>query len=76
MARDFGTSTIETNTEDKLPENYLACPLEYMAFPKMTAYSEVAWSEMRNRNWNCFANKYSIERKILDMFNIKYRNKL
>ena len=58
---------------DKLPDNYLDCPLEYMAFPKMTAYSEVAWSEMYNRNWNGFISKYSYEKIILDIFNIKYR---
>ena len=58
---------------DKLPANYQACPFEYMAFPKMTAYSEVAWSNMNKRSWNGFVKKYTFEKEILDIFSVKYR---
>jgi hexosaminidase len=61
-----------TNT-DKLPPNYVSSPYEYMAFPKMTAFSEVAWTENKNRNWDNFVSNYYYEKKILDKFNIKYR---
>ena len=62
----------QTN-KDKLPTNYVACPYEYMTFPKMTAFSEVAWSLHKNRDWDKFVNNYSYEKKILDLFDIKYR---
>ena len=58
---------------DKLPKNYVDCPYEYMSFPKMTAFSEVAWSISKNRSWENFVNNYSYEKAILDKFNIKYR---
>lgn len=58
---------------DKLPENFISSPVEYMAFPKMTASSEVAWSSMNNRNWDNFVSNYKYEKNILNEFNIKYR---
>jgi hexosaminidase len=61
------------NNIDKLPENYIACPHEYMAFPKMTSFSEVSWSSIENRNWDNFVEKFEYERTILDKFDIKYR---
>ena len=61
------------NNLDKLPENYIACPHEYMAFPKMTSFSEVSWSSPENRNWDNFVGKYEYERSILEKFDVKYR---
>lgn len=58
---------------DKLPENFISSPVQYLAFPKMTAYSEVAWSSMNNRNWKKFVGNYKYEKNILDEFDIKYR---
>lgn len=56
-----------------LPENFIASPVQYLAFPKMTAYSEVAWSAMNNKNWANFVVNYQYEKGILDEFDIKYR---
>lgn len=57
---------------DKYHENYVANPLEYMAFPKMTAFSEAAWSSSENRNWKSFVKRYEDEKNIFELFDIKY----
>ncbi|MCP4180384.1 MAG: family 20 glycosylhydrolase [bacterium] len=62
------------NNLDKLPENYIACPHEYMAYPKMTSFSEVSWSSTENRNWDDFVEKFEYEKAILDKFDVKYRS--
>lgn len=59
---------------DKLPKRFLECAWEYMAFPKMTAFSEVAWGKQNNRSWKSYNYRYQYEKKILDKMNIKYRD--
>ncbi len=63
------------NLREKFTKNYLENPVEYMGFPKMTAFSEVVWSPEKKRNWPDFIRRYEHGKKILDKFNIKYRNK-
>ncbi|HBM16019.1 MAG TPA: hypothetical protein DD381_06735 [Lentisphaeria bacterium] len=58
---------------DILPANFIASPVQYMAFPKMTAFSEVAWTSAANRRWHNFVTNYIYEQKILNEFDIKYR---
>ena len=63
------------NLRDKFSENYLENPVEYMGFPKMTAFSEVAWSPEENRSWPSFIKRYEYGKQILDKFDVKYRKK-
>ena len=61
------------NLRNKFTKHYLEKPVEYMGFPKMTAFSEVVWSPEKNRNWSDFIKRYEYGKKILDKFGIKYR---
>ena len=63
------------NLRDKFSDNYLENPVEYMGFPKMTAFSEVAWSPEANRSWSSFIMRYEYGKQILDKFDVKYRKK-
>ncbi len=46
--------------------------LEYMAFPRAIALSEVAWSRDENLDFNNFKNRLNINSKILDSKNVNY----
>ncbi len=45
---------------------------EYMALPRMTAISEVAWTPEKSKNFNDFKNRITSIRKILDQMNVNY----
>lgn len=44
--------------------------VEYMALPRACALSEVVWSSVENRNWNCFSRRLAIHMERLQ--NIGY----
>ena len=57
---------------------YLSTPekLEYMAFPRMIALSEVVWSAKEHKNYDDFISRLEFFNKRLDAKNIKYANHL
>jgi hexosaminidase len=54
---------------------YLKKPedVEYMAFPRMLALSEVVWSQLENRNFDDFKKRLSHQFARLDKQNVNYR---
>ncbi|MFM1972685.1 MAG: hypothetical protein RL185_1367 [Bacteroidota bacterium] len=46
--------------------------LEYMAWPRLMAIAEVAWSPKTSKDWNRFTNKVESHFAILDTLKIKY----
>ena len=46
--------------------------LEYMAFPRLVAMSEVAWSQKENRNYENFKTRLQSHYRMLQRFNINY----
>ncbi len=50
--------------------------LEYMAFPRMLAMSEVVWSQNQNKSYNGFAKRVEQFNKRLDELDINYANHL
>lgn len=52
----------------KKPEN-----VEYMAFPRMLALSEVVWSPLESKNFADFQNRLSVHFPRLDKQNVNYR---
>jgi hexosaminidase len=46
--------------------------LEYMAWPRLMAIAEVAWSQKSKKDWNKFSNKVEHHFNILDTLKIKY----
>lgn len=50
--------------------------LEYMAFPRMLAMSEVVWSTPENKNYRDFINRLERFHKRLEALNINYANHL
>jgi len=54
-------------TEDKV---------EYMAFPRMVALSEVVWSKTANKNYESFKSRLIQYQKRLDMREVNYANHL
>ena len=46
--------------------------LEYMALPRMTALSEVAWTNTENKDWNKFKNKFPKFAQHLDLMGVNY----
>jgi len=46
--------------------------LEYMAWPRLMAVAEVAWSSKKNKDWEKFTKKVEGHFAILDTLNIKY----
>ena len=57
---------------------YLSTPekVEYMAFPRMVALSEVVWSAKEHKNYDDFISRLEFFNKRLDAKNIKYANHL
>ena len=41
--------------------------LEYMAFPRATAFSEVLWTEKPRRNYRCFLKRLKAQRARFDV---------
>lgn len=51
--------------------------LDYMAFPKVAALSEVAWTPSNRRNWEDFSMRLNSQYlPILDNYGVKYRRSL
>jgi hexosaminidase len=48
--------------------------VEYMAFPRMIALSEVVWSSSENKNYKNFVEKLEIFNERLDAMNVNYAN--
>ncbi|SDX40006.1 hexosaminidase [Hydrobacter penzbergensis] len=46
--------------------------VEYMIFPRMSALSEVLWSQQSQRNWNRFDQKLRAEFKRYDWWKVNY----
>lgn len=50
--------------------------VEYMAYPRAVALSEVLWSSPENKNYTDFVNRLEIYQKRLDMLDVNYANHL
>ena len=50
--------------------------VEYMAFPRMIALSEVVWSKAENKDYADFINRLELYHKRLDAWNVNYANHL
>ncbi|WKD87024.1 Beta-hexosaminidase [Polaribacter huanghezhanensis] len=50
--------------------------VEYMAFPRMVALSEVVWSENKNKNFENFKNRLEFYQQRLDARDVNYANHL
>ncbi len=50
--------------------------VEYMAFPRMLAMSEVVWTNPENKNYDNFVNKVEHFNKRLEVLDINYANHL
>ena len=50
--------------------------VEYMAFPRMMALSEVVWSKNENKNYEDFKNRLEIYQQRLDLRDVNYANHL
>ena len=48
--------------------------LEYMAFPRVVALSEVVWSSPENKNYTDFINRLAQYQKRLDQLDVNYAN--
>ncbi|MGB8355683.1 MAG: beta-N-acetylhexosaminidase [Chthoniobacteraceae bacterium] len=47
--------------------------VEYMAFPRLCALSEVGWSDVKQKDFTGFTARLNIHLKRLDMLGVKYR---
>jgi hexosaminidase len=54
---------------------YLKTPeaVEYMAFPRMLALSEVLWSKKEDKNFDDFSRRLAVQLQRLDKQNVNYR---
>jgi hexosaminidase len=50
--------------------------VEYMAFPRMLAMSEVAWTQAKNKNYSSFINRVEYFHKRMEALDINYANHL
>lgn len=50
--------------------------VEYMAFPRMTALSEVLWSSKENRNWDAFQQRLKIQFNRYKLWKTNYNKDL
>jgi hexosaminidase len=48
--------------------------VEYMAFPRMLALSEVVWSQPKNKNYQDFVRRLESYQKRLDAWDVNYAN--
>jgi hexosaminidase len=57
---------------------YIATPskLEYMLFPRLSALSEVVWSEPKNRDWNSFQKRMGKQFKRYELWEINFSREL
>jgi hexosaminidase len=47
--------------------------VEYMAFPRVTALAETAWSPGSDRDYDSFVDRLRTHLKRLDVLKVKYR---
>ena len=47
--------------------------VEYMAYPRVLALSEIAWSPREARDWDSFRKRLPVALKFLDRLGVKYR---
>jgi hexosaminidase len=47
--------------------------VEYMAFPRLCALAEIAWSPQKPRNWDDFVRRLASHLRRLDALGINYR---
>jgi hexosaminidase len=52
---------------------YNGAKLEYMAFPRLCALAEVAWSSQASRSWPEFKGRLDEHLKRLDLLKVNYR---
>ncbi len=54
---------------------YMPTPthVEYMAFPRLSALSEVAWTPLANRDFEAFKSRLRLFLKRLDIMGVRYR---
>jgi hexosaminidase len=57
---------------------YIATPskLEYMLFPRLSALSEVVWSDQKQRNWNSFQTRMGKQFKRYELWGINFSPEL
>jgi hexosaminidase len=48
--------------------------VEYMAFPRLCALSEVVWSPKEARNWEDFLLRLRTDERRLDQLGVNYRH--
>jgi hexosaminidase len=46
--------------------------VEYMVFPRMTALSDVLWSQKNYRNWDDFESRMKMQFKRYDLWKVHY----
>jgi len=46
--------------------------LEYLAFPRIIAYSEIGWTPVEMRNWDDFSTRLKGHYAVLDSLNVNY----
>jgi hexosaminidase len=49
-----------------------AAKLEYMIFPRLTALSEVLWSNKENRNWKDFSKRLQVQFRRYERWKVNY----
>jgi len=61
-------------TQSNVWSEYLIKPeiVEYMVYPRASAFSEVAWSQKKSRNWNDFAERLPNHLQRLGYLNVNY----
>ncbi len=54
---------------------YMSTPeqVEYMAFPRLSAFSEVVWSDKTSRNYDGFLERLTSQLERLDLLKVNYR---
>jgi hexosaminidase len=50
-----------------------AAQLEYMAFPRLCALSEVFWSRKQSRDWRDFTRRLSVHEQRLQQLGVNFR---
>ncbi|HZP54368.1 beta-N-acetylhexosaminidase [Actinocrinis sp.] len=47
--------------------------VDYMAFPRLTAFAETVWSDPRDRDFDDFARRLAVHERRLDALGVEYR---
>lgn len=64
-------------TQCQLWTEFIPTPehMEYMAFPRLCAFSEVAWSPKEGKDWSDFQRRLQVHEKRLDLLGVNYRRR-